>query len=112
MKMFCVKCGVHVTATVWNAPCSSSSRHLPSQKYIPQLRPVQFLPRHLSASVLSADTSSQRLDPCNHCRSVRVVLISVVHDLIGPNWRSTFAEQDTTPPATVQQEPNRRSVGE
>ena len=34
-----------------------------------------------------------RMDPCAKCRSVRVVLVSVVRDLLEKNWGDNF-EQD------------------
>ena len=30
------------------------------------------------------------MDPCQRCRSVRVVLITVARDLFGENWRDAF----------------------
>lgn len=30
------------------------------------------------------------MDPCSKCRSVRVVLVSVVRDLFGEDWRRNF----------------------
>jgi len=35
------------------------------------------------------------MDPCARCRSVRVVLISVIKNLFGDNWRENFAEDAT-----------------
>lgn len=31
------------------------------------------------------------MDPCACCRSVRVVLVSVIRNLFGANWRDAFA---------------------
>jgi len=31
------------------------------------------------------------MDPCAKCRSVRVVLVSVVRDMFGEDWRDNFA---------------------
>jgi hypothetical protein len=31
--------------------------------------------------------------PCAKCRSVRVVLVSVIRDLFGEDWRSAFAPE-------------------
>ncbi len=36
------------------------------------------------------------MDPCERCRSVRVVLISVVRNLFGDNWRDNFTPEDAT----------------
>ena len=36
------------------------------------------------------------MDPCGRCRSVRVVLISVLRNLIGDNWRDAFAPDDVS----------------
>jgi hypothetical protein len=30
------------------------------------------------------------MDPCGRCRSVRVVLVTVIRDLFGENWRDAF----------------------
>lgn len=30
------------------------------------------------------------MDPCAKCRSVRVVLVTVIIDLFGENWRDAF----------------------
>lgn len=37
------------------------------------------------------------MDPCAKCRSVRVVLISVLRDLFGEDWRSNFAHETEVP---------------
>lgn len=36
------------------------------------------------------------MDPCAKCRSVRVVLVSVVRDVFGDNWRDNFAPDPST----------------
>lgn len=36
------------------------------------------------------------MDPCEHCRSVRVVLISVIRNLFGDNWRENFAPEGSS----------------
>ncbi len=36
------------------------------------------------------------MDPCKKCGSVRVVLVSVVRELCGEDWRNNFA-QDPDP---------------
>ena len=33
------------------------------------------------------------MDPCAKCRSVRVVLIKVIRDLFGEDWRKNFAPE-------------------
>lgn len=32
----------------------------------------------------------ESMDPCTKCRSVRVVLIRIVRDMFGENWRDNF----------------------
>jgi hypothetical protein len=34
------------------------------------------------------------MDPCGKCRSVRVVLVAVVRDLFGEDWRRNFEPDD------------------
>lgn len=34
------------------------------------------------------------MDPCESCRSVRTVLVTVVRDLFGENWRDAFAPEE------------------
>lgn len=88
MRMFCVKCGVHVTATGSECPRCHFDTLTPPAATNP-------VPAETPACVCAECGHEQStMDPCGHCRSVRVVLISVVHDLLGPNWRSTFEEQD------------------
>jgi hypothetical protein len=102
MRMFCVKCGVHVTATGSECPrCHFDTLTQPGGIHPPAApHPV---PAETSECVCAECGHEQaRMDPCNHCRSVRVVLISVVRNLIGPNWRSAFTEQDTVLPTTNQ----------
>lgn len=38
------------------------------------------------------------MDRCAKCRSVRVVLQSVVRDLFGENWRDTFKDEPKETP--------------
>jgi hypothetical protein len=33
------------------------------------------------------------MDPCGRCRSVRVVLVTVIRELLGEDWRSAFAPE-------------------
>jgi hypothetical protein len=37
------------------------------------------------------------MDPCAKCRSVRVVLLSVIHNLFGDDWRNTCFPSEGTP---------------
>ena len=34
------------------------------------------------------------MDPCERCHSVRVVLVSVLEDVCGKNWRDAFRDED------------------
>jgi len=102
MRMFCVKCGVHVTATGSECPCCHFDTLTQPGEIHPPAAPHP-VPAETSECVCAECGHEQAtMDPCSHCRSVRVVLISVVRDLIGPNWRSAFTEQDTVLPTTSQ----------
>lgn len=40
------------------------------------------------------------MDPCEECRSVRVVLVSVIEDLCGKDWRDAFRDDQGNPVTT------------
>jgi hypothetical protein len=57
-------------------------------------------PASAEPSCVCADCGHEQstMDPCEKCRSVRVVLVSVVVNLFGENWRDNFKDEPKETP--------------
>ena len=58
------------------------------------------VPEKLELGCVCAECGHEQetMDPCQKCRSVRVVLISAVRDLFGENWRDAFKDEPEETP--------------